>query len=103
MPAARAAYLEACNAGSPPELKDWSHPVVYWSGDDCGWQRLATASEAQGWPLFQRHYQARCAALLRGDALPAVPEPPKNRLPAQALDAEAAREQLRRIRNENDL
>lgn len=103
LPAARAAYFEACNAGSPPELKDWSHPVVYWSGDDCGWQRLATASEAQGWPLFQRHYQARCAALLRGDALPAVPEPPKNRLPAQALDAEAAREQLRRIRNENDL
>ncbi|MDP5054286.1 MAG: replication protein P, partial [Congregibacter sp.] len=61
LPGPRDAYLEACNAGSPPELKHWSHPVVYWAGRDCGWQRLAASPETQSWPIFSEHYQTRCA------------------------------------------
>ncbi|WOJ93154.1 replication protein P [Congregibacter variabilis] len=103
LPAARAAYLEACNAGSPPELKHWSHPAVYWAGRDCGWQQLATAPEPQSWPLFNRHYQSRCATLLMGDEIPPIPEPPKNRLISKALEGDAALEQIQRLKADNDL
>uniref|UniRef100_UPI003F6BAEDC hypothetical protein n=1 Tax=Congregibacter sp. TaxID=2744308 RepID=UPI003F6BAEDC len=103
LPAARSAYLEACNAGSPPEHKQWSHPAVYWAGRDSGWQQLATSTEAQSWPLFKRHYQNRCATLLSGKEIPPVPEPEKNRLASTALEGEAALAQLQRLKNDNDL
>ncbi|WP_439107125.1 replication protein P [Congregibacter sp.] len=103
LPAPRAAYIEACNAGSPPELKHWSHPAVYWAGRDSGWQKLAANPETQSWPLFNRHYQTRCATLLNGDEVPPVPEPPKDRLPSKALDSDAALEQLQRLKADNDL
>jgi hypothetical protein len=103
LPAPRAAYLEACSAGSPPELHEWSHPVVYWTGRDCGWHRLAAAPETQSWPLFSKQYQAHCAALLGGEAVPPVPEPPKNRLPAKSLDKDAALARIQQLKSENEL
>lgn len=103
LPAARSAYLEACNAGPAPELRHWSHPAVYWAGRDSGWQQLASAPEAQSWPVFNRHYQTRCGALLRGDNVPPVPEPEKNRLTMQALEGEAALAQVQRLRRQNDV
>ncbi|MFT4872095.1 replication protein P [Congregibacter sp.] len=103
LPAARAAYLEACNAGSPPELKHWSHPAVYWAGRDSGWQRLAAAPETQSWPVFNRHYQSRCATLLMGGEIPPIPDPPKNRLTSKALEGDAALQQIQRLKADNDL
>ncbi|WOJ96795.1 replication protein P [Congregibacter brevis] len=103
LPDPRSAYLEACNAGSPPEAKHWSHPAVYWAGRDCGWQQLATSAETHSWPLFRRCYQSRCATLLRGDEVPNVPEPAKNHLQSKALQGDAALEQIQRLRVDNDL
>lgn len=103
LPAARTAYLEACNAGSPPEQTSWSHPVVYWAGRDSGWQWLATAPEPQSWPVFNRYYQSRCARFLSGDEVAPVPEPAKNRLISKALEGNAALEQLQRLKTDNDL
>jgi hypothetical protein len=103
LPAPRAAYLEACSAGSPPELHAWSHPVVYWSARECGWQRLAAAPETQSWPLFREHYQTQCARLLRGESVAAVPEPAENRLPVQALEKDAALARIQQLKSENAL
>lgn len=103
LPAAREAYLEACNAGKPPEAQRWSHAVVYWSGRDCGWAFLASASESQSWPVFSGHYQARCAALLRSDHPPAVPQPAADRLAVRALPADEAVERIRQLRVDHDL
>lgn len=102
-PAPRAAYLEASNAGSPQELKRWSHPVVYWCGRDVGWRTLAESTEAQSWPVFKRCYQERCAAVLRGTPVEPVPAPASDRLPSKALEPDAAREQIARLRANNDL
>ncbi len=102
-PAPRDAYLEACNAGSPPERRTWSHPAAYWAGRDCGWAILATAAEAKSWPVFSEHYQDRCAAVLRGEPLPAVPEPPADALSIKPLEGDAAIAQIHRLRTENDL
>lgn len=103
LPAAREAYFEACNAGKPAEAQRWSHPVVYWSGQDCGWTFLASTSESQSWSVFSGHYQSRCAAVLRGDSLPEIPQPAADRLTAQPLPADEAVEHIRRMRVDNDL
>ncbi len=102
-PAPRQAYMEACNAGTPAEAHPWSHPVVYWTGHDIGWTQLATATESQSWPIFAERYQHRCSAALRGNPLPPIPEPPADRLPLQALPADEAVAQIRRMREENEL
>lgn len=103
LPAAREAYLEACNAGKPAEAQRWSHAVVYWSGRDCGWTFLASAGESQSWPVFSGHYQTRCAALLRGKNPPAVPQPAADRLAVRALPADEAVERIRQLRVDHDL
>lgn len=102
-PAPRQAYLEACDGGSPPEVRSWSHPLVYWAGRDCNWTFLASASEAQSWPRFSAAYQARCAAVLRGETVPVVPEPPADRLEVKALEGDDALRQIARLRSENQL
>ena len=103
LPAAREAYLEACNAGKPAEAQRWSHPVVYWTGQDCGWIFLASANESQSWPMFREHYQTRCAAVLRGETPPEVPQPAADRLSVQPLPADEAVERIRRMRADNAL
>ena len=103
LPAMREAHLEACCAGAPPEAQGWSHPVVYWAGNDCGWQRLRTTMAQETWPAFRAHYQARCRAALEGNPPPPVPAPPKNQLTVEPLDADRARAEIARLRAENDL
>lgn len=103
LPAAREAYLQASNAGAPPEAQHWSHDAVYWAGRDCGWTFLASAPEAQSWPRFQSRYGARCATVLRGDRLPPIPEPPTNRLTVTPLKGDDALAQVAKLRGDNDL
>lgn len=57
LPTPREAYLEACNAPSPKIEFEWSHPAVYHAGKLAGWQLLAAATEAESFPIFQRHYR----------------------------------------------
>ena len=45
LPAARAAYLEACRAGTPKSAQRWSHPAVYLAGKDADWFLLAGEPE----------------------------------------------------------
>jgi hypothetical protein len=103
LPSAQDAYIAASTAPHPPENQHWAHPAIYWAGHDCGWRFLATATEAEGWPVFSRCYRQRCAAALRGEALPPIPPAETAALPNKALDAEGARAALQRLREENDL
>lgn len=103
LPASREAYLQACSAGAPAEAQHWAHAAVYWAGRDCGWSFLASTNEAQGWPVFQRRYQARCAMVLSGNTLPPVPEPPADRLAVTPLQGDAALAQIQRLREDNAL
>jgi hypothetical protein len=103
LPAAHEAYLSACRAPQPAESAEWAHPAVYWAGRDCGWRFLATSTESEGWPVFERHYRQRCAAVLSDRGLPPVPDPPVKALSQKALEGEAAAEAVRRLRKDNAL
>jgi hypothetical protein len=103
LPAPRSAYLEACDAGTPPETMHWSHACVYWAGRDCGWRFLATAPERDSWPRFSKAYQQRCASILGGDPLPPIPDPPVPQLGSKPLTGAAAIEKLHKLRNDNDI
>jgi len=98
LPSTQAAYREAANASSPPELCAWSHPTVYWAARDCGFAALATATETEGWPRFREAYQKRCQRFLSGQACDPVPDVPKDRLELKPLDREQALKALGKIR-----
>jgi Replication protein P len=74
LPEARAAYIEACRAGSPKSEYNWSHPAVYFAGRESDWYFLASASEQQAFPVFKRNYQLVCDRVLAGEQL-AMPLP----------------------------
>jgi hypothetical protein len=75
LPAARAAYLEACKAGTPKTAQRWSHPAVYLAGKDADWFLLAGEPEQKTWPLFRDAYQHWCGRVMAGEKLEiAAPE-----------------------------
>ncbi len=69
IPTPRDAYLEACNAPSPKIEQNWSHPAVYHAGRVTGWQKLASAPEAESYPEFQKHYRDQVRMAIAGKQL----------------------------------
>ena len=101
--AARDAYREACNAGQPAEAHPWSHDAVYWAGRDCGWTRLASSSENDGWPLFQRAYQLRVSQFLNETGLEPIPQATPDKLDLKPLEPDDARLRIQQLREDNQL
>lgn len=76
---AHAAYVEACQAPSPKVAFHWSHPAVYYAGKASDWYFLASSSERQAFPVFEKHYKRYCERVMNGENLtppdtPALPE-----------------------------
>ena len=69
LPGARAAYLEACAAGSPKSAQAWSHPAVYLAGRDADWFLLANEPESKSWPVFRDAYREWCSRVMAGEQL----------------------------------
>ncbi|NND38209.1 MAG: hypothetical protein HKO06_01295 [Pseudomonadales bacterium] len=64
LPAAREAYLEACNASTPLANHAWSHPLVYHAAKATGWNFLRSETEKKTLPVFSENF-ARLAKQLR--------------------------------------
>lgn len=87
LPAAHAAYVEACRAPSPKQEYNWSHPAVYYAGRASDWYYLANTPESQAFPVFERNYQILVARIQQGEdiqleierALPETVETPLSR------------------------
>src|SRR5690606_1280036 len=85
LPDAWAAYQEACNASDPKAAFAWSHPAVYFAGNETGWYYLSTTASDRAFPAFRRIYQQWCDRVAQGEALTitapeALPKPQHQRL-----------------------
>ena len=69
LPAAGAAYIEACCAPNPKAEQIWSHPAVYLAGKATGWFELANKTEKQIFPCFEKNYRVLCQRALHGETL----------------------------------
>jgi hypothetical protein len=69
LPEARDAYREACLARSPKVEQSWSHPAVYLAGAASDWFFLASQTEKTALPVFEKHYNALCERVARGEVL----------------------------------
>ena len=98
---ALSAYREACNASSPKCNYDWSHPAVYYAGQACEWRLLASETESQMLPIFERHYQSLCEEVLSGKTLesPAQLALP-NTASGKSLSQEENRRRLKALRDQ---
>lgn len=103
IPDVRAAFLEACERGSPKLEQPWTHPVVYLAGKDSDWFFLANNPERSTFPVFEKHYSRWVDRISRGEQvqLPPLPElPGPTQMNMSAAERQAA---LRRLRSELDL
>lgn len=89
LPDAHRAYIEACQAPSPKAAYTWSHPAVYYAGSASDWYFLASSSEKNAFPVFERHYLSLCERVINGEQLP---QPNAPALP-QTLEQPLSREE----------
>jgi hypothetical protein len=100
---AHSAYLEACNAPSPKNAYQWSHPAVYLAGNASDWFFLASSAEAKAFPVFKHNYELLIERLMRGEQLEtpvpkAIPETIQ-----QPLTNEERKQRLKALREELNL
>jgi len=69
LPEPRQAYIEACRASSPKAAYSWSHPAVYYAGQQSDWFFLASNSESVAFPVFDKAYRQLCEQVLKGQKL----------------------------------
>lgn len=79
LPDAHKAYVEACQAPNPKAAYAWSHPAVYHAGCASDWYFLASNTEKNAFPIFERHYLKLCEKVINGEELaapnlPALPQ-----------------------------
>lgn len=72
LPDTYTAYVEACNAPSPRQNYQWSHPAIYYAGKKSNWFFLANNSENIALPVFKTHYEKLCESILNGETLPPI-------------------------------
>ncbi|MFL0811103.1 MAG: hypothetical protein K6L76_11860 [Agarilytica sp.] len=85
LPDAHRAYIEACNAPSPKNEFEWSHPAVYHAGKKSDWFFIQNSNEAIAFPVFKKVYEEICQQIMQGiqydtPAKLALPEETEHRL-----------------------
>ena len=103
LPAAQAAYIEACCAAEPKAAFAWSHPAVYMAAELTGWYALKTETQMQIFPLFEYNYGLLCHRVLTGEKLhfPLVKALPEKI--ATPLSAEENLQKMQQLRKKFDL
>jgi hypothetical protein len=103
LPDAHAAYLEACQAPSPKNDFTWSHPAVYYAGQQSDWFFLAGTAEAKAFPVFKRNYDILCQRVINGEKLEAPVPLALPDKPAKTLSQEEQRVQLKKLREQTGI
>ncbi|ROS01639.1 hypothetical protein EDC56_2083 [Sinobacterium caligoides] len=103
LPDVRSAYVEACNAPKPRRSHQWSHPAVYFAGQQTDWFLIESGSEYKVFPIFKGHYDRLCERVRQGEEL--VVEPPLA-LPEtinRPLNSEQRRAALDKLKQDTEL
>jgi hypothetical protein len=98
LPSPRAAYREACNAPSPKQTYNWSHPAVYFAGHASDWFFLANNPEYVTFKVFESNYQNFCQQVSSGETL-IVPVPTMiEQQPAEPLERADQKKHMQEMR-----
>jgi hypothetical protein len=103
LPSARGAYIEACNASKPRRDHSWSHPAVYFAGQDSDWFFLQSSTEQKAYPVFKSHYDKLCERVRGGESLTIEPTPALPSSINRPLNAEQRREALDKLKQDTGL
>ena len=103
VPNVKLAYLEACRATEPKRDYVWSHPIVYLAGQASDWFFLASQTEAQTFPVFERNYQILCERIKNGEELKLPIAKALEKEIHRPLDKATQKEKLAAIKKELEL
>lgn len=100
LPESRQAYIEACNAPNPKATYAWSHPAVYYAGQQSDWFFLASNPEHIAFPVFDRAYRQLCDEVLKGKPLSMPKQDALPETPSQPMSKQEGLEALSKLREE---
>ena len=98
LPTARQAYLEACQAASPKQEYQWSHPAIYHAGKASNWFVLANEPESVALPIFEYNYQQVCQRVMQGEDFTIQPPPALTDKHGKELTPKERKDQMRQLR-----
>ena len=103
LPDTYSAYCEACNAPSPKQNYNWSHPAIYHAGKQSNWHFIHSNDEAIAFPIFKNHYEALCQRIAQGDTLPPIQPLSLPESTEHTLSKSENAERMANLRNEVSL
>lgn len=103
LPDTHSAYKEACNAPSPKQNNNWSHPAIYYAGKKSDWYFLANNTEQRAFPIFKTHYEKICERVRNGEELVPVKQLALPEASETHLDKEENINRMAELRAELDI
>ena len=56
IPTPQEAFIEAQKSSSPRDSYPWTHPIIYWSGKETGWELINSSKDTNAFQAFTKTY-----------------------------------------------
>ena len=74
IPNPQEAFVEAQKSSSPRNSFPWTHPIIYWTGKEVGWELINSPNNTNTFQAFSKIYMRLVKELKAGKKFEAIPK-----------------------------
>ena len=74
IPTPQEAFIEAQKSSSPRQRYPWTHPIIYWTAREIGWELINSPNNTNTFHLFSKTYLRLIQEMKRGKKFDLAPE-----------------------------
>ena len=97
IPSPQEAFIEAQKSSSPRQSFPWTHPIIYWTGKEIGWEIINSPNNSNTFQAFFKTYMRLAKELSNGKKFDLIPKDAPEEF--EPIDLEL----LEKLRKKHDL
>ena len=97
IPSPQEAFIEAQKSSSPRQSFPWTHPIIYWTGKEIGWEIINSPNNSNTFQAFFKTYMRLAKELSNGKKFNLIPKDAPEEFEPIDLDL------LEKLRKKHDL
>ena len=97
IPSPQEAFIEAQKSSSPRQSFPWTHPIIYWTGKEIGWEIINSPNNSNTFQAFFKTYMRLAKELSNGKKFDLIPQDAPEEFKPIDLDL------LEKLRKKHDL
>ena len=74
VPTPQEAFIEAQKSSSPRQRYPWTHPIIYWTGREVGWELINSQNNTNTFHVFSKTYMRLIKEMKKGKKFDLAPE-----------------------------